>query len=190
MTALSRSANPGKHAFTALEGDACSLGCNTSGCATGTHLCPGCSDPYSASLNYGQTGIGSRAWVNPFTGVFPSGANNHSGHKHTGTSHRVTVASSDLNPALNTGATYFAEAAYIAPSEYTWCQSHPGQCNMYNNASYRQYTVHGSGDSYTFSAAGSTVRMQPAIKAWTNATVNQIEPDPGRSAQRRVGKEG
>ena len=27
--------------------------------------------------------------------------------------------------------------------------------------------------------SASTVRMQPAIKAWTGATVNQIEPDPG-----------
>src|SRR5437762_10491315 len=172
----------GKHAFLALEDNACGFGCNTSGCTTGSHLCPGCSDPYSASLNYGQTGIGSRAWVNPFTGVFPSTANNHSGHTHTGTSHRVTVASSDLNPAQDSGATYFAEGQYLTPHEYTWCQSHPGQCNMYNNASYRRFNVSGSGDNYTFSSSGSTVRMQGAIKAWQTlggATVNQIEPDPG-----------
>src|SRR5215472_16837616 len=173
----------GKHAFEALENTVCGT-CNTSGCTTGTHLCPGCSDPYSASLNYGQTGIGSRAWVNPFTGFFPPGpspypSNNHTGHSHTGTSHRVTVASSDLNPAQNAGATYFAEAQYITPHEYAWCQSNPGQCNMYNNASYRQFTVSGSGDSYTFSGVGSTTRMQPAIKAWPNATVTQLEPDPG-----------
>src|SRR5437870_1522247 len=170
----------GKHAFLALENDACSFGCNTSGCATGTHLCPGCSDPYSTNLNYGQTGIGSRAWVNPFTGVFPSTANDHTGHNHTGTSHRVTVASSDLNPAQNTGATYYAEAAYITPHEYAWCQSHPGQCNMYNNASYRQFTVSGSGDNYSFSPAGSTVRTKPAIMAWadTGAAVTQVQPDP------------
>jgi hypothetical protein len=170
----------GKHAFEALEGGVCGT-CNTSGCTTGTHLCPGCSDPYSANLNYSQTGIGSRAWVNPFTGVFPSTANNHSGHAHTGTSHRVTVASSDLDPAQNTGATYYAEAQYITPHEYSWCQSHPGQCNMYNNASYRRFTVSGSGNSYSFAAAAATVRMQPAIQAWagTGATVNQLEPDPG-----------
>src|SRR5437870_10257796 len=168
----------GKHAFLALENDACSFGCNTSGCATGTHLCPGCSDPYSTNLNYGQTGIGSRAWVNPFTGVFPSTANDHTGHNHTGTSHRVTVASSDLNPAQNTGATYYAEAAYVTPHEYAWCQSHPGQCNMYNNASYRQFTVSGT-TSFTFSPVGSTVRMTPAINAWTGATINTIEPVPG-----------
>ena len=39
-----------KHAFTALEGTVCGT-CNTSGCTQGTHLCPGCSDPYGASLN-------------------------------------------------------------------------------------------------------------------------------------------
>src|SRR5216117_1943660 len=168
-----------KHAFTALEGNACSFGCNTSGCTTGTHLCPGCSDPYGSSLNASQNGIGSRAWVNPFTGSFPSSANNHTGHSHTGTSHRVTVASSDLNPAQNPGATYFGEAQYVTPHEYSWCQSHPGQCNMFNNASYHQFTVSGGPTNFTFSPVGSTVRTQPAIMAWTGATVNQVEPDPG-----------
>ena len=67
-----------KHAFTALQGNACNFGC-TPGCS-GSQLCPGCSDPYSSSLNAGQTGLGSRAWVNPFTGAFPSTANNHTGH--------------------------------------------------------------------------------------------------------------
>ncbi len=170
-----------KHAFTALEGNACSFGCNTSGCTTGTNLCPGCSDPYGSSLNANQFGIGSRAWVNPFTGNFPSGANNHSGHSHTGTSHRVTIATSDLDPTQNPGATYFAEAQYVTPHEYSWCQSHPGQCNMYNNASYRRFIVTGGPTNFTFSPAASTVRMQPAIMAWagTGATVNQAEPDPG-----------
>src|SRR6266542_6476383 len=138
-----------KHAFTALEGNACSFGCNTSGCTTGTNLCPGCSDPYGSSLNANQFGIGSRAWVNPFTGNFPSGANNHSGHSHTGTSHRVTIATSDLDPTQNPGATYFAEAQYVTPHEYSWCQSHPGQCNMYNNASYRRFIVTGGPTNFT-----------------------------------------
>jgi hypothetical protein len=168
-----------KHAFFALEDRVCDS-CNLNGCETGSHLCPGCSDPYSAGLNGDQTGIGSRAWVNPFTGSFPSGANNHSGHNHDGVSHRIRVEASDLNTTLNTGATYFAEAQYIAPSEYTWCQSHPGQCNMYNNASYRQYSVSGT-TNFIFTPVSSTARTQPAIMAWagTGATVNQVEPDPG-----------
>jgi hypothetical protein len=167
-----------KHTFFALEDDDCNLGCNTSGCGTGSHLCPGCSDPYSAGLNGDQTQIGSRAWVNPFTGNFPTTANNHSGHAHDGVSHRVRVEVDDLNQNLNQGATYFAEAQYVAPSEYTWCQAHPTECNMYNNASYRQYSVRGT-TNFTFSPVGNTLRMQPGIKAWTSATVNQIEPDPG-----------
>ena len=168
-----------KHAFAALEGNDCNFGCHTSGCTTGSNLCSGCSDPYGSSLNASQTGIGSRAWVNPFTGSFPPGANNHTGHNHTGTSHRITVATSDLNPTQNAGATYFAEAQYVTPHEFTWCQSNPGECNMFNNASYRQFGVNGGPTNFTFSPVGSTVRMQPAIMAWTSATVSQAEPDPG-----------
>jgi hypothetical protein len=169
-----------KHTFFALEGDDCGFGCNISSCATGSHLCPGCSDPYDAGLNGDQSQIGSRAWVNPFTGNFPSNANDHTGHAHDGVSHRVRVEANDLNTTLNQGATYFAEAQYIAPSEYTWCQSHPGQCNMYNNVSYRQYNVSGT-TNFTFSPLGSTVRMAPAIMVWagTGATVTQLQPDPG-----------
>src|SRR6266566_841020 len=106
-----------KHTFFALEDTVCGA-CNTNNCETGTHLCPGCSDPYTAGLNGDQDQIGSRAWVNPFTGNFPTTANNHSGHIHDGGSHRVLVDVDDLNTTLNQGATYFAEAQYVAPSEY------------------------------------------------------------------------
>src|SRR5262252_5009087 len=166
-----------KHAFAALQGNACNFGC-TPGCS-GSQLCPGCSDPYSSSLNAGQTGLGSRAWVNPFTGAYPSTANNHTGHTHTGTSHRVTVATSDLDPSQNPGATYFAEAQYVTPHEYSWCQSHPGECNMFNNVSYHQFSVSGGPTNFTFSPVGATARTQPAIIGWTGATVQQVEPDPG-----------
>jgi hypothetical protein len=167
----------GKHAFTAASSNTCGFGCNGVG---GEHLGSGCSDAYGAGLNGSQTGIGSRAWVNPFTGSFPgSTANNHSGHSHDATSHRMLVETSDLIPAQNLGATYFAEAEYIVPHEYAWCQSHPGQCNMYNNASYQRHNVSGGPTTFTFTAVGSTVREQPAIMAWTGATVNRQEPDPG-----------
>src|SRR5206468_11238965 len=59
-----------KHAFTALQNDACGFGCIPA--ANGTHLGVGCSDPYSSSLNSSQSRLGSRAWVNPFTGAYPS----------------------------------------------------------------------------------------------------------------------
>ncbi len=167
----------GKHAFTAASSNTCGYGCNGVG---GSHLGSGCSDAYGAGLNGSQTGIGSRAWVNPFTGNFVgSTANNHTGHIHDVTSHRILVNVDDLNTTLNAGATYFAEAQYVVPHEYTWCQSHPGQCNMYNNASYRQYSVTGINQPFSFASLGPTVREQPAIMAWTGATVNQIKPDPG-----------
>ena len=171
----------GKHAFTAASSNSCGFGCNGVG---GPHLGSGCSDAYGAGLNGSQTGIGSRAWVNPFTGFFPRGdsqtpPNNHSGHSHDVTSHRMLVDTSDLIPAQNQGALYFAEAEYIVPHEYTWCQSHPGQCNMYNNASYQRQNVSGGPTTFSFSPVGSTVREQPAIMAWTGATVNRAEPDPG-----------
>src|SRR5438874_1848235 len=173
-----------KHTFEALEESVCGT-CNTSGCETGTHLCPGCSDPYVSGLNGNQDLIGSRAWVNPFTGSFPSNANDHSGHAHDGVSHRVLVNMSDLI----FGASYFGEAAYISPHEYTWCQSHPDQCNMFNNFSYRKFSVSGGPTNFTFSPVGSTVRMQPAIQAWaaTGATVTPFEPDPGNDGKFFVG---
>ena len=130
-----------KHTFLALQEGVCGT-CNTSPpCNPGPQLCPGCSDPYTSGLNGDQGSIGSRAWVNPFTGSFPSTANNHSGHSHNGVSHRILVETSDLIPGQNSGASYFGEAAYISPHEYTWCQSHPTQCNMFNNYSYRRFSV-------------------------------------------------
>ena len=85
---------------------------------------------------------------------------------------------SDLNTTMNPGATYYAEAQFVTPHEYAWCQSHPGECNLYNNASYRQFNVAGT-TSFVFSAIGSTVRMTPAINAWPGATIRTIEPAPG-----------
>src|ERR1043166_7034728 len=128
------------------------------------------------------TGSGSsRAWVNPFTGFYP-GSNpnpaNHSGHTHTGTSHRVLVNISDLNTTLNAGATYFAESESVTPLESSWCQANPTQCNMYNNVSYRQFSVTGA-SNFSFSAVAATVRMHPAIQAWTGASFQQFKPAPG-----------
>jgi hypothetical protein len=170
-----------KHAFTALTNNICGLGCNGVG---GTRLGSGCSDPYSASLNSSQTGLGSRAWVNPFNGAFPRGdsatpPNSHSGHTHNGTSHRILTEINDLNTTLNPGATYYAEGQYVTPHEYVWCQANPGQCNMYNNVSYRRYTVTGTGSPFSFSPATSTVRAKTAITVWTGATFVEIRPDPG-----------
>lgn len=114
-----------KHAFTALTNNICSLGCNGVG---GTRLGSGCSDPYSSGLNAGPN-LGSRAWINPFSGAYPRGdstsnPNNHTGHTHNGTSHRILTEINDLNTSLNPGATYYAEAQYITPHEYKIGRAH------------------------------------------------------------------
>lgn len=168
-----------KHAFTALTQNLCALGCNGTG---GSRLGSGCSDPYSASLNSGPS-LGSRAWINPFSGEFPRNDsatpnNSHSGHTHLGPSHRVLTEINDLNTSLNSGATYYAEGQYITPHEYAWCQSNPTQCNMYNNVSYRRYNVSGTGSPFSFSPVGATVREKAAIQAW-GATTAPIDPAPG-----------
>jgi hypothetical protein len=177
-----------KHAFTALTNNICNLGCNGVG---GANLGSGCSDPYSAGLNAGPN-LGSRAWINPFTGAYPRGdsatpPNSHTGHTHTGPSHRILTEINDLIPAMNPGATYYAESQYVTPHEYVWCQSHAGQCNMYNNVSYRKYSVTNSASPFTFASAGSTVRTKAAINAWTGATLAGIEPDPGNDGIGMVG---
>ena len=183
-----------KHTFLALQDTVCGT-CNQSPpCNPGPQLCPGCSDPYVSGLNGDQDQIGSRAWVNPFTGSFPSNANDHTGHVHAPTNtlaHRILTETSDLIPGQNPGATYYGEAAYIAPSEYTWCQAHPDQCNMFNNFSYRKFTVSGGPTNFNFSPVSSTVRMKPAIQAWadTGAIVTQVEPDPGNDGIWFVGYE-
>jgi len=165
-----------KHMFAAAKMNDCGFGCTNTG--TPTQLGVGCSDVYAAFQNAEQTDLSSRAWVNPFTGVFQSNSNVHFGHVHTGTSHRLLVESNDLNTAMNPGATYYAEVQYLSPHEYAWCQTHPGECNMYNNVSYRRVNISGT-TSFTLTPAAPSVLMSPAVTAWSGATINPIEPEPG-----------
>ena len=167
----------GKHAFTAASSNTCGFGCNGVG---GNHLGSGCSDAYGAGLNGSQTGIGSRAWVNPFTGSFVgSTANNHTGHSHDATSHRMLVDTNDLIPAQNQGATVFCRSGIHRPARIHLVPKSSGpvqhvqQCFL--RAVYREWRTY----NLQLYAVGTTVREQPAIMAWTGATVNRQEPDPG-----------
>ena len=105
----------GKHAFAAASSNTCGFGCNGVG---GDHLGSGCSDAYGAGLN-GVPGPASvRAPGSILSPELPSGntSNDHTGHSHDVTSHRILVNVDDLNTSLNPGATYFAEANYIVPA--------------------------------------------------------------------------
>ena len=119
-----------KHTFGADELDECDVGCDTSNCVQFQQLCPGCADPYLADENGWYDLLGSRAWVNPFTGAFPSTAADHTGHAHDGASHRIRVNVSDLNTTLNQGASYFAEAQYLTQQDRAMQPEHDGQIQM------------------------------------------------------------
>jgi len=167
-----------KHGFFALQMDACGYGCTPA--ADGTRLGVGCSDPYDAGLNASTTGLSSKAWVNPFTGAYSAADSaSHAFHQHTAVSHRIQVRDADLDPNLNGNSTaqYFVEAQYVTPHEYIL---NNGIANtMFNNVSYRRFTVTGSsGGTYTFHTNGTTIRELPALYAWSSYKTF-IEPASG-----------
>lgn len=146
-----------KHGFLALSGSVCTP-CNGPG---GSQLSPGCSDPYSASLNGSQSGLGPRGEVNASTGVFPYPPASPSYPSTIG--RRLQVDNDDLNSSMNPGARYFVEGHYI--SQYDSSVN-----NDEDNASYREIDVSGSGNNYniSFTNNADTVREKAAIEAWAD----------------------
>ena len=127
-----------KHAFFALEDNACSLGWQYQWLRHRQPSLPGMLRPVRLQPECGPIRASVRApWVNPFTGAFPSSCERSTTrHVHDGViAPDYGVEVSDLNTAENPGATYFAEARYVTPHEYAWCQAHPGECNMYQQRS-------------------------------------------------------
>lgn len=78
------------------------------------------------------------------------------------TTGRIRALIGDVNPALNSGAKYYAESQAVAQDDAT-------AGNKNNNASYRR-CVFGTAPNYTMSwsstAAGQTVRMTQTVRAW------------------------
>ena len=147
-----------KHGFTALAQSLCNP-CQNPG--TGSILGVNCSDPYSASLNGGQ-GAGPRNEVNAASGYFkyPIGTNYPSGTTSSIT-RRLQVLSSDLDPVLNAGAVYLAEAQYVTPDD-------AAAGNKNNNASNRSATfaTTATPGDFTGSLTGTTARQQTAVERW------------------------
>ena len=85
----------------------------------------GCTDPYGAGTNAGQSNLGPRFDVNPITGAFTAG-------NATGLIPAVTTSNidrrcvgldSDFQPPASTGATYYAEAFVVTPDDAQWGNS-------------------------------------------------------------------
>ena len=145
-----------KHGFFALQGSLC-MSCtpNPNGSALGV----GCSDPYGSSLNGSQSGLGPRSEVNAATGIFPYPWLLDPPYSGSSIARRLQVHHADLDPALNAGALYFAEAQYVTGDD-------AAAGNKNNNCSYRQATISGGNGEYTMALVGNTVREKQAIEAW------------------------
>ncbi|MCA9242382.1 MAG: hypothetical protein KDA32_00395 [Phycisphaerales bacterium] len=146
-----------KWGFLALNQDFCATCITPPG--GGSELGVGCSDPYSASLNGSQSGLGPKRVTNPSTGVVTQSHPTPGSGTIAG---RVQVAAVDMDPAQNVGALYFVEGQYLAADD-------TAAGNGYNNASYRQVWV-GAGNTISFDNPGggqsATQRRKPAIQAW------------------------
>jgi hypothetical protein len=142
-----------KHGFAALAGSECCTNCNGAGSGLGV----GCSDPYSGGLNGSQGNLGPKYEVNAFTGFFqyPPADPSYSGN----VARRLQVKNSDLDPGLDGGGTYLVEGHYVTPDD-------AAAGNNFNNVSYAEAFISGSGSSWSISGLGATQREMPAIEAW------------------------
>jgi hypothetical protein len=144
-----------KHAFTALTGNLC-CSCNGQG---GSVLGVGCSDPYTASRNGSQGGLGPKYQINATLGAYPTGTPPRPSGGNNG---RLEVDVSDLVVTAGgptAAVRYFGEAQYVTPDDAT-------RGNGLNNASIREITTSGSGTTWTFGFFGSTIRERSAIQQW------------------------
>ena len=145
-----------KNGFFALSSDWCECGCaGTDGSVLGV----GCSDLYNSGLNGSQSGMSPKYEVNAFTGQYPyPGWNlNTTGD---GIYKRLQVPISDLDPNQDGGGVYIVEAQYITPDDHA-------AGNAYNNTSWVQGDVSGSGTSWNVDIDGyTTQRERTAVEAW------------------------
>ena len=139
-----------KHAFCAL----CEGGCgNGTGAGCASWLFVGCADTYWATLNDGSSG-GPKFTVDPV-----SGTHVHPDPSATGPSSirgRLQVPVSEIDPALNPGASYFIEGGYIASDDHA-------NSNSANNSSWRAINVNTLSN---ITGGGPTEVGEVALEAW------------------------
>ncbi len=155
-----------KHGFASLQESAC---CTCTGNGDWNHLGVGCSDPYHATLNGGQGGLGPKHEVNAATGVFLPDPQDF---RNTGNSvyKRLQVKIHDLDQKTFARAQYFVEAQYVHRDDASLG-------NDDNSVSWRHVQISESAGpefSLSISPEHPTRREQAAIFAWKNLdpTVN------------------
>lgn len=155
-----------KHGYLALAEQLCS---GPGGCTAppsshpdfGRYLFPGCSDPYSATLNGTQARLGPRSNINASTGAFSFPYSTIGQHNPADPLwKRIRLNDADLSPSLNAGALYYIEGQYISADD-------AAAGNGLNNASYRRVLVSETSPGvFTLTLTDSTEREQYGIRAW------------------------
>ncbi len=151
-----------KHGFFALSNTQCGGSCTFEpGHSGGDWLGQGCTDTYGAGLNSGQSGLGPRFEVNPWTGgwnyvgsYFQTG-----GPSNNGITRRLQVHDADLD----SGGDYYAEGYYV----------HFEDVEVMNSAAWKPVTPSGApGGTWSFGMTGSGTfpNIGFAVDAWAGAT--------------------
>jgi len=152
-----------KHGFSSTNSNSCST------CVQpplgGTQLGVNCSDAYGSGLNGSQGNLGPRSQVNATTAAYPYPFTAPGSDAIIG--RRLQVYTSDVTPALNPGATYFAECHYVTFDDARWTVGATPAVNGLNNVSYRPIAIASPTAVPTFT--GGTVQRAPAIFAWRAA---------------------
>jgi hypothetical protein len=168
----------GKHGFCALQQSLCGT-CSPAGGGCPSLLGVGCSDPYDASLNGDQGGLGPRHEVNAATGVFPGSYSVGMPNAAPVVGRRLQIAANDLNPASFSGAIYYFEAQYVHPQD-------AAAGNKNNNASHVRFNVGSlTSGAYNLTLNGNTTTQKAAIESWrqwdANVQSRNVDvPDDGR----------
>lgn len=141
----------------------------------GRQLGVGCGDAYSAYINGSVSYLGPRSQVNAFTGAFTFPVDTSALPAAAPTiGRRLQVATSAVQPSLNTGARYFAEAQYVSPDEALLG-------NGENSATTRE----------AFVAENLNISMGPLVAVERAAAEMWANVDPGVFLRRsRVADEG
>lgn len=150
----------GFHEYCAIQQAVC--GTCTPEQTSCTLLGAGCSTTTGSSTAGAQQRLASRRYVNPATGeiAWPIPFFGMTGDALF---KRLQVANNDLNPAMNSGATYFVESRIVSVDDGYYG-------NNLDNATCRPLVVgplHEGG--YVLSMAGSAVRRTTAIENWALA---------------------
>jgi len=149
------------HTFFPIQGNACGLGCTP---GTPGMLGVGCSDTIGAGLAGGQSGMGPRIEIDPWSGDFPYPFStiNQSGNA---VYKRLKARIADLS---DTSSLYFVERQYISNEEAPDARD--------NNTSYRRVMfTPGSNSPQLLSG---TISGYPVISAWRDNGQGPGMPDP------------